>query len=89
MIKIIINLLKVIINVLIFILLIPINIIRFILKIFMPNNNSAKKDNYFDKEAKLYNMSKEDKKIAKEERMSPSDYIEAEENDDDNLDYDK
>ena len=38
----------------------------------------------FNKES----LSKEDKKIAKEERMNNEDYIEAEERDDDNLDTD-
>lgn len=42
----------------------------------------------FDKEANLWGLSNEDKRIAKQERMSPADYIEAEERDDDNLDYD-
>lgn len=58
------------------------------------NNTNNKKDTKsykdieFDKEAELWGLSKEDKKIAKEERMSPADYIEAEEYDDDNLDID-
>ena len=42
----------------------------------------------FNKEADLYGLSKEDRLIAKEERMTPAEYIEAEENDDDNLDKD-
>ena len=42
----------------------------------------------FERESNLWNLSKEDKRIAKEERMSPADYIEAEENNDDNLDID-
>jgi hypothetical protein len=43
------------------------------------------KDEEFDKEAKLWGLSKEDKRIAKEERMSPADFVEAEERDDDEL----
>ena len=35
-----------------------------------------------------WGLTKEDKKIAKEERMTDADYIEAEERDDDNLDTD-
>ena len=47
------------------------------------------RDKEFDKQARLWGLSKEDKKIAKEERMSPADYVEALENDDDELDEDK
>ena len=36
----------------------------------------------------IWNLSDEDKRIAREERMSDADYIEAEERDDDNLDND-
>ena len=39
----------------------------------------------FESEADLWGLSKEDRKIAKEERMSPADFIEAEERDDDEL----
>ena len=46
-------------------------------------------DDEFERESKLWGLSKEDKKRAKEERMSPADYIEAEEYDDDNLDLDE
>lgn len=46
-------------------------------------------DDEFESEAKLWGLSEEDKKIAKKERMSPADYIEAEEYDDDNLDLDE
>lgn len=42
-------------------------------------------DEKFEKEAKLWSLSEEDKRIAKEERMSPADFIEAEERDDDEL----
>lgn len=43
------------------------------------------KDEEFDKEAELWGLSEEDKRIAKEERMSPADFVEAEERDDDEL----
>ena len=43
------------------------------------------KDLEFDREADLWGLSKEDRRIAKEERMSPADFIEAEERDDDEL----
>ena len=53
------------------------------------NNNYNKKtiikESQFDKEAKLWELTKEDKRIAKEERLSPADYIEAEERDNDDL----
>lgn len=39
----------------------------------------------FDKEADLWGLSEEDRRIAKQERMSPADYVEAEEYDDDEL----
>ena len=42
-------------------------------------------DEQFEREAKLWSLSEEDKRIAKEERMSPADFIEAEERDDDEL----
>ena len=42
----------------------------------------------YDKENDIWHLSGEDKRIAKEERMSYADYIEAEERDDDNLDDD-
>ncbi len=52
-------------------------------------SNKAVKRNYkdeeFDKEAELWGLSEEDKRIAKEERMSPADFVEAEERDDDEL----
>lgn len=48
-------------------------------------NSSFKKKSQFDKEADLWGLSKEDRRIAKDERMSPADYVEAEENDDDEL----
>ena len=43
------------------------------------------KESSFDKEAKLWGLTEEDKRIAKEERLSPADYIEAEERDNDEL----
>ena len=43
----------------------------------------------FDREADLWGLSEEDRRIAKQERMSPADYIEAEERDDDVLDTDE
>lgn len=53
------------------------------------NNKSKNKsswfDNKFEKEADFWGLSKEDRRIAKEERMSPADFIEAEEYDDDEL----
>ena len=42
----------------------------------------------YDKENDIWHLTEEDKRIAKEERMSHADYIEAEERDDDNLDND-
>lgn len=39
----------------------------------------------FEKEAELWGLSKNDKRIAKEERMNPADFIEAEERNDDEL----
>lgn len=49
------------------------------------NKHTNYKDLKFDKEADLWGLSKEDRKIAKQERMSPADFIEAEERDDDEL----
>jgi len=43
------------------------------------------KQSEFDREADLWGLSEEDRRIAKEERMSPADYVEAEERDDDEL----
>ena len=55
---------------------------KIIFYIFFPiNNNSTRNNN-------MWGLSKEDKRIARQERMSDADYIEAEERDDDNLDYD-
>ncbi len=47
-----------------------------------------KKDNNYTRDNNIWGLSKKDKKVAREERMSDADYIEAEERDDDNLDYD-
>ena len=57
---------------------------------FKDKNNYKKKKKVnkkseFDEEADLWGLSSEDRRIAKEERMSPADYIEAEESDDDEL----
>lgn len=43
------------------------------------------KEQKFEEEADLWGLSKEDRRIAKEERVSPADFIEAEEYDDDEL----
>lgn len=43
------------------------------------------KEEKFEKEAELWGLSEEDKRIAKEERMTPAEFIEAEERDDDEL----
>lgn len=47
--------------------------------------NKENEDKEFEREAKLWGLSEEDKRIAKQERMSPADFIEAEERDDDEL----
>ena len=39
----------------------------------------------FEREADLWGLSEEDRRIAKEERMTPAEFIEAEEYDDDEL----
>lgn len=52
-------------------------------------NEKSYKDEQFDREADLWGLSKEDRRTAKEERMSPADFIEAEERDDDVLDTDE
>lgn len=54
---------------------------------FIPQKTKTYKS-AFDKEADLWGLSNQDRKIAKQEGMSPADYIEAEERDDDNLDFD-
>ena len=67
-----------------------------IIEVEEPSNNSTFKSNSnknkrsweekeFDKQADLWGLSKEDRRIAKQERMSPADYVEAEESDDDEL----
>lgn len=43
------------------------------------------KEEEFEKEAELLGLSEEDKRIAKEERMTSAEFIEAEERDDDEL----
>ena len=55
---------------------------------FKSNSNKNKKswkEEEFNKQADLWGLSKEDRRIAKQERMSPADYVEAEESDDDEL----
>lgn len=49
------------------------------------SQNTSWQEDVFEKEADLWGLSKEDRRIAKEERMSPADFIEAEERDDDEL----
>ena len=56
---------------------------------FNNNKKTSWKEDEFEREANILGLSKEDKRIAKEEGMNPSDYIEAEENDDDELDEDR
>lgn len=48
-------------------------------------NKKSWKEEEFNKQADLWGLSKEDRRIAKQERMTPADYIEAEEYDDDEL----
>ena len=56
-----------------------------------PNIQSNKRkikswrEEQFDREAELWGLSEEDKRIAKEERMTPAEFVEAEEYDDDEL----
>lgn len=69
-------------------LLLPFKIIFLPFKIIFSIFGNTNENN-FDKEAKLWGLSKKDKKRAKEERMYPADYIEAEEYDDDNLELDE
>jgi len=52
-------------------------------------NKKSYKEEQFEREADLWGLFKEEKRIAKEERMSPADFIEAEERDDDVLDTDE
>lgn len=57
---------------------------KIIVYLFFPskgNKNTRNNNN-------IWGLSKEDKRMAREERMTDADYIEAEERDDDNLDYD-
>ena len=54
-------------------------------KEFNNNKCTSYKEVKFNKEADLWGLSKEDRRIAKEERMTPAEYIEAEEYDDDEL----
>lgn len=43
----------------------------------------------YDKNNNIWRLTEEEKRIAKEEKMTPAEYIEAEERDDDNLDFDE
>lgn len=57
-------------------------------KVKNKNKSDKKKSlfsNSFDKEARLWGLSQEDRKRAREEGFSPADYVEAEERDDDEL----
>lgn len=67
-----------------------------IIEVEEPSNNSTFKSNFnknkkswkeeeFNKQTDLWGLSEEDRRIAKQERMSPADYVEAEEYDDDEL----
>ena len=61
--------------------------------IFNSSSNKTKvvykKNNYNKyKEADLYHLTDYERKLAYEERMTPSEFVEAEERDDDNLDID-
>lgn len=49
------------------------------------NKNTNYRDMKFDKEADLWGLSESDRRIAKQERMSSADFVEAEERDDDEL----
>ncbi len=65
----------------------------FSIKDFRNNSFYKNKDNYsqsdFDMEADLWGLAEEDRKIAKRERMSPADFVEAEERNNDVLDTDE
>jgi hypothetical protein len=56
---------------------------KIIFYLFFPN-----KSNNYTRNNNIWGLSKEDKRIARQERMTEADYIEAEERDDDNLDFD-
>lgn len=68
--------------------LLPFRIIFFPFKIIFSIFGNSNKS-VFEQESELWGLSKEDIKRAKEERVSPADYVEAEEYDDDNLDLDE
>ena len=59
---------------------------RLLFSLLTPNHSKKMKKYYTNNN--IWGLSKEDKKIARSERMSDADYIEAEERDDDNLDTD-
>lgn len=76
-------------KILLYVALIPFKIIEIFIRTFIILLKPSKKyNNSFNREANLWGLSNEDKRIARQERMSPADYTEAEENDDDDLDYD-
>ena len=56
---------------------------------YKSNKTKKKSSNYkdieFNKQADLWGLSESNRRIAKQERMSPADFIEAEERDDDEL----
>lgn len=57
-------------------------------EIFIKEENKKElswKEEEFEREADLWGLSKEERRIAKEERMTPAEFIEAEEYDDDEL----
>ena len=72
-------------KIILYIALIPFKILDIFIRLLTPNK---KYNNSFNRESNLWGLSNEDRRIARQERMSPADYIEAEENDDDDLDYD-
>ena len=63
------------------IIFLPFTIIYYIIKAF---SSSSSKDE-FESESNLLGLYKDDRKIAKQERMSTAEFIEAEERDDDEL----
>lgn len=52
---------------------------------YRSKTKKVNKKSKFDEDADLWGLSLEDRKIAKEEGMSPADFVEAEERDDDEL----
>ena len=58
-----------------------------LLRLLFESSNDYK-EKEFEKEADKWGLSKKDRERAKNERMSPAEYVEAEERDDDDLDDD-